>query len=116
MGSQSARDFAGQVADGNIELAGAVSWHLTSNHFPPLPTFFVPVAIAAIHAAQDGEWDEELNLPLGCVEHTVVITEDENEAEHRDCPKDNVVQWRDREDGKVRVSDVIESFHLDSFL
>lgn len=115
MGSLHALAFSEQVEDGNISLTTAVSWHLTSNHYPPLPTFFIPVAVAAIHAAQNEDWDEELPLPLGCVEHRVVLSPS-NEDEHTDCEKEPVVQWRDREDGLVRVADIVESFHLDSFL
>jgi hypothetical protein len=115
MGAAGAQAFAEQVDEGNVSLATAVSWHLTSNHYPPLPAFFVPVAIRAIELGQAEEWDAEIDLPLGCVEHEVVIA-DWNEVEHATCELDNVVQWRGREDGKVRVGDVVESFHLDSFL
>jgi hypothetical protein len=107
--------MAEQVAGGNASLTTAVSWHLSSNHFPPVPAFMVPVAIAAIEAGNDEDWDRELELPLGCVEHKVVIA-GWNETEHALCELESVVQWRDREDGKARAGDVLESFHLDSFL
>lgn len=115
MGRLGAAAFAEQVEEGNASLRTAISWHLTSNHYPPLPDFFVPVALRAIELGQAEEWDEEIDLPLGCVEHKVVIA-DWNETEHATCELDNVVQWHNRADGKVRVGDVIESFHLDSFL
>jgi hypothetical protein len=115
MGSLAAADFADQVNEGNIQLRTAISWHLTSNHYPPLPAFFVPVALAAIEAGQDEDWDLEIDLPLGCEDHTVILTED-NADEHKNCEQAHVVQWRGRSDGKVRAGDVIESFHLDSFL
>ena len=46
-------------------LDAALSWHFTSNHFPPLPTSLIPVAKRAIKAAQAGEWDRKLRLPTG---------------------------------------------------
>lgn len=121
MGSLGAQAFAEQVEEGNASLQTAIHWHLTSNHYPPLPTFFVPVAIAAIEAGQDEDWDAELDLPLGCLTHKEIVTENEHGQLTHDgaddtCEHDAVVQWRDRTDGKVRAGDVIESFHLDSFL
>lgn len=123
MGSQIARDFAGQVADGNVELEGALSWHLSSNHYPPLPAFFIPTCIRAIEAGQDEEWDLEIPLPLGCVIHQQPLTEvDGVQVHHPDgavldakCVVEPVVTWKDGR-AVVRVGDFIESFHLDSFL
>lgn len=116
MGRLGAEAFAEQVDEGNVSLTGAVSWHLSSNHYPPLPAFFVPVAIRAIELARDEEWDEDIDLPRFCVEHKVLLDSDEVRAEHEGHEDDSVVEWRGREDGKVRVGDVVESFHLDSFL
>ena len=115
MGSLGALGMADQVSEGNISLQRAVSWHLSSNHYPPHPPYMVPVALAAIEAGNEEEWDRDIELPKGCVEHKVVLTAD-NAAEHASCETDHVVQWRDREDGLVRAGDVIESFHLDGFI
>jgi hypothetical protein len=117
MGSLGAQAFAEQVEDGNVSLRAALSWHLRSNHFPPHPLFFIPLAEAAIEAGQDEDWDLELELPKGCVTHkTVVALDATNCTFDDDCVIEPVVQWRGREDGLVRAGDVIESFHLDSFL
>lgn len=115
MGSLGAQGFAEQVEEGNVQLVTALHWHLTANHYPPHPSFMVPLAVAAVEAGQDEEWDRELDLPRACVEHRVILTE-ANQVEHEGHETDSVVEWRDRTDGKVRASDVIESFHLDSFL
>lgn len=125
MGSLAALDMAEQVDAGNVRLEAAVSWHLTSNHFPPHPAFMVAPCVAAILLGQDEDWDADVDLPLGCETHHVVLYVDSETGEylHPDgssvlegCEMDNVVQWRDREDGKVRVGDIIESFRLESFL
>lgn len=114
MGSLSAAAFSEQVAEGNVSLRNAVSWHLTSNHYPPHPTFMVPVAVAAVEAGQDEDWDRQIDLPLGCLDHKVIV-EDWNEIEHATCEIDHVVTWRNG-DTSVRAGDIIESFRLESFL
>lgn len=115
MGALGAAGFAEQVDEGNVSLRNALSWHLTSNHYPPLPSYFIPTAAAAIEAGQEEDWDREIELPRGCRDHSVVLDED-NAAEHAECDTDSIVEWRNRDDGKVRAGDVIESFHLDAFL
>lgn len=129
MGRLGADAFAEQVEEGNASLRTALSWHLTSNHYPPLPTFFIPVAERAIELGQDEEWDELIDLPRFCVKHQQIVETDDDgntvhprDAEGRqavlgeDCALESVVDWNGRDDGKVRAGDVIESFHLDSFL
>ena len=121
MGSFGAAAFAEQVDEGNLSLTTALSWHLHSNHFPPVPAFMVPVALAAVEAGQDEDWDRELDLPVGCSTHKTVgeCVYDKTEQDVADfggCVSEPVVQWQGRDDGKVRAGDVIESFHLDSFL
>lgn len=115
MGHSTAAGYAELVDDGGLSLTTAMHIHLTSNHYPPVPTFMVPVAVAAVEAGQDEDWDRELELPVGCTEHKVVLS-DENRDEHEGHETEACVQWRGREDGKVRAGDVIESFHLDTFL
>lgn len=115
MGRLGALGFAEQVGEGNVSLVTALSWHLTSNHYPPHPAFMVPLAVAAVEAGQDEDWDRELELPKACAEHRVILDES-NRAEHEGHETESVVEWRDRTDGLVRAGDVIESFHLDSFL
>jgi hypothetical protein len=52
------------------EMAGpeaAMHYHLTANHFPPVPESMVPVALKAVELAAEGDWDAELFLPDGIV-------------------------------------------------
>ena len=85
MGHLSALDMAQHAP-----LETAISWHLTSNHYPPLPTIFIPTCLAAISAGQAEDWDFDIPLPVG-------------------------VEWKD---GRtvVRAGDFIDSFHLEAFL
>ena len=49
-----------------IDVAGperALSWHLSHNHYPPVPAAMIPVCAAAIDAALADDWDVELDLP-----------------------------------------------------
>lgn len=43
----------------------ALSWHLQSNHYPPVPLSMVPVCLAAIEAANEGDYDRLIDLPEG---------------------------------------------------
>lgn len=67
----------------------ALHWHLTSNHYPPHPTFMIPVAQAAIDKAKLGEWDAEIEMPAQ-------------------------VTYRGRTSAKV--SEIVESMHLEDFI
>ena len=69
MGNLQAREMA-SLAD----LETAVTWHLRSNHYPPVHADFVPIALKAIELANEGEYDAELTYPNGLVRtvaHTV---------------------------------------------
>lgn len=57
MGYLSALDFAG-----NAPLETALSWHLTANHYPPLPEALVDPCKRAIELARAGEWDAEISI------------------------------------------------------
>ena len=48
-----------------LEIESALSWHLTSNHFPPVPVSMVPVCIEAIENANAGDWMKNVSLPEG---------------------------------------------------
>lgn len=72
------------------DLDTALGWHLQSNHYPPVPSIMIPVASAAIDAANEGETDRLIELP--------------DNVEFRDG-RTAVEAWR-----------IIESFHLDSFI
>lgn len=41
----------------------ALSWHLQSNHYPPVPSAMVPVCIAAIDAMIEEDPDRRIDLP-----------------------------------------------------
>lgn len=122
MGSLSAQGFADAVNDGDVQLTTALSWHLSSNHYPALPSFFIPTCIAAIEAGNDEDWDRELQLPRGCATHKEPVALDATECKHGtegnpygNCSITNIVEWKDGRD-VVRAGDLIESFHLDSFI
>jgi len=72
------------------DLDTALSWHLQSNHYPPVPVQMNAVAKAAIDAANEGDSDRLVPLPDG--------------VEYRDG-RTEVEAWR-----------IIESFRLDSFI
>jgi hypothetical protein len=57
MGYQSAWEMAHAV-----DLDTALGWHLTSNHYPPIPSAMIPVAKEAISKALDNDWDAEVDL------------------------------------------------------
>ena len=60
MGSLQAMEMAEM-----LEIESAISWHLTSNHFPPVPVSMVPVCIEAIQNANAGDWMKNVSLPEG---------------------------------------------------
>lgn len=63
MGTNFAHDLANE--DFGLSLETQISIHLTSNHYPPVPTFMVPVCIEAIDACNEGDYDREIDLPEG---------------------------------------------------
>ena len=68
MGSLQAMDIQNVASS----LEQALHWHLTGNHYPPIPTSMIQVCIQAIDAAQEYQYSEdpalltqELELPEG---------------------------------------------------
>jgi len=59
------RFSAEAMAETGITLEKQLSWHLMSNHYPAVPETMVPVAIEAIDKANEGEWDDWIQLPDG---------------------------------------------------
>lgn len=53
------------MAETETPIEVQLEWHLTSNHYPPIPTFMVAVALKAITAASAGDWGELIELPDG---------------------------------------------------
>ena len=35
----------------------SLEWHLTANHYPPLPRALIPLCVQAIEKANAGDWD-----------------------------------------------------------
>jgi hypothetical protein len=88
MGSMTAIDLA--TNDYGLGLETQMTIHLTSNHYPPVPTSMVPVCIEAIDAVNtDGDWDRQITLPEG-------------------------VSWRGM--SEVSASVIIEAHHLELWL
>lgn len=69
MGAFQAGEVAGMVGEGSITLERAVEWHLTSNHFPPVPVSMVSVCIEAIKSVNEGVEDFRVELPAGVTWH-----------------------------------------------
>jgi hypothetical protein len=65
MGSLQAAAFAEAVKDGDTNLSAALTYHLTANHYPPLPISLVPVAERVIELAQNEDWFAKVELPEG---------------------------------------------------
>ena len=61
MGNLQAQAMA--QTDAAIDLQ--ISWHLSSNHYPPLPSTMVQPCIDAITAYNNGDPDEAITLPEG---------------------------------------------------
>ena len=65
MGSMNAIGMNGAVVDGLIELRQALSWHLTSNHYPSVPLIMLDVCVLAIENMNAGDPDVNITLPEG---------------------------------------------------
>ena len=65
MGNHNAAAMAEAVGEGQVALRPALVWHLTANHFPPVPVSMVEPCLAAIEAAVDGDWALDIELPDG---------------------------------------------------
>lgn len=115
MGSLQAAEFALATTRGELSIESAVSWHLSSNHYPPVPAAFVKSCVAAIEAGQDEDWDLDIPLPKGCNTHHTLLAFDADDCGREDCDVLQAVEWKDGR-GVARAGDLIESFHLDSFL
>ena len=60
MGSLQAMEMAEM-----LDIESAISWHLQSNHYPPVPQSMVPACIEAIENALAGDWLKAVELPAG---------------------------------------------------
>jgi len=53
------------AADDFIPLENQLRWHLTANHYPPVPDSMITTCIEAIDLANEGEWESYVKLPEG---------------------------------------------------
>lgn len=89
MGLNTATEMADAVDNGEITLGRSISWHLTSNHYPPVPVTMVEACIKAIDADNLDDPNREITLPDG-------------------------VLYRDRSTAPAWA--IIENFHLSPWL
>jgi hypothetical protein len=54
-----------EIAETELTLEDQITWHLKSNHFPPIPKSMVKPCIEAIDAANEGDWEKLISLPEG---------------------------------------------------
>jgi len=79
----------GMLEAGMLEEDQVLLWHLTSNHYPPVPPIMLGPCKQAIEAVREGELEREIELPAG-------------------------VAWRGRATAPARA--IFEGLHLDAFL
>ena len=89
MGSLHAMEFSNMVEEGNISLEQTLEWHLTGNHYPPVPVSMVPVCLEAIRLCRLEKFDEMVELPKG-------------------------ISWKDQNSAPVYA--IIEAHHLEHFI
>ena len=49
--------------DMGVSLRQQLSWHLTGNHYPPVPTSMIEPCIQAIEAVREYDFEREIALP-----------------------------------------------------
>lgn len=54
-----------EIAETELTLEDQITWHLKSNHFPPIPKSMVKPCMEAIDAANEGNWEKLISLPEG---------------------------------------------------
>ncbi len=73
MGLTSATGMAEAVDDGQMPLEAAIAYHLQTNHYPPVHSVFIDVALEAIELANRGEYSTMQKYPNG-IKRTVANT------------------------------------------
>jgi hypothetical protein len=61
MGYNTAMD----LADSNIDIRTSLRYHLTGNHYPPVPASMVDACLDTIDAYHDEDYDRLIKLPEG---------------------------------------------------
>jgi len=85
LGAESAKEVGDEMG---ISLHQQLSWHLTGNHYPPVPTSMIEPCIQAIEAVREGDSEREIALPKG-------------------------VSWRGRETAPAYA--IVEAHHLETW-
>jgi hypothetical protein len=65
MGNNFATELADKDLFPELDLEMAISIHLQSNHYPPVPLSMVEPCIQAIDFAYEDKWDETIEMPDG---------------------------------------------------
>lgn len=52
-----------EYAQGDLDTG--LTWHLQSNHYPPVPLSMLPICIEAIEAGNEEDFYREIPLPEG---------------------------------------------------
>lgn len=89
MGAFSAHAMADYGQESGMSLELQIRWHLSSNHYPPVPVIMIAPCVEAITKANEGEWDDDIVLPEG-------------------------VSWRGNTVVPAHV--LVEEFHLDAWI
>jgi len=62
MGANQAYEMANTT---QLTIEQQLSWHLTSNHYPPVPLSMIAPCLDAIDAYWEDDLDKEIDLPEG---------------------------------------------------
>jgi hypothetical protein len=95
MGRMTAMD----IATTDVSLEQQLSWHLSGNHYPPIPQSMIPVCIEAIDAYWEEDYNRLIQLPIDGVDR------DGNPFQ---------IKWRDGSTS-VSASQAIQSLRLDAW-
>lgn len=74
MGNMTALALAEEVGE-LATLETAIAIHLSSNHYPPVHSIFIPTCIEAINYASCDDWDVEIEMPNGITKTVGQIVE-----------------------------------------
>ncbi len=69
MGNTQAAGMAEAIDDGLVDLGLALHWHLTSNHYPPLPPETLELAKEALKLAAQDDWDGIVDFGPSGIKH-----------------------------------------------
>ena len=64
-GTTMGSNFAQDLATSMFGLRQELSIHLTSNHYPPVPTEMIEPCVLAIEAVNEGNSEADIDLPEG---------------------------------------------------